>query len=137
MEEEKSEFPDSRPEIVCNDPNEVLKGNSLVYLVVNELVKNCAEGGATEIIVTAERGRVVVKDNVPHDDPGPLLENLNRERPESHKTNEQRVIKNTPGGVGIRWCRGVLQTLLHEESDLRFEATKGGKIQAIITWPTS
>lgn len=87
--------------------------------LVRELLSNCIKRKATAVWVTIDKGRLVVEDDVIHDNPETILSNLNSDTP---PTKEGRM--GTPG----------MRKLLDGHGGKLMYHKENGNIIAVATW---
>jgi len=115
------------------DPKVVVEGDIFLIntyernwlgVAVSELLGNCLrKKGVTTVKITIEDGRLVVEDDVIHEDPDEILLNLNSDKPKTEK-------KDRPGGAGIYNLRKILGW---RDGKLEYHADNG-RIIAVATW---
>jgi len=121
--------------IQIDDPEAGLVHDRDFCPVVTELVNNCLNAGADNVIVTVNWGCIIVEDDVEHtpEELGKILDNVRSEKPRTTKDPDPEF--GIPfGGVGIRSVRIDLNK---HDGSLDYEATQNGRIRAIASWSTS
>ena len=94
-----------------------------LLVVLSELLSNCLEKeGVTTVKIMIEKGRLVVEDDVVHDNAEAIVSKLNKEFVETTKEN------NRGGGI---W--GSRLSLGRRGGKLEY-LTEGGRIIAVATW---
>ena len=119
-------------EIQIDDSEAVLVHDRNFCPVVTELVNNCLNAGATRVVVTVNKGGIVVEDDVIHtpDELEKILANVRSEKPRTTKRPDPEL--GFPlGGVGIISVRA---DLARYEGSLNYEATEDGSIRAKASW---
>jgi len=112
---------------VVNDPEVVICEGSLLVAVLSELISNCLEQGANNIIVDIRPGLITVRDDVCHQNPEEVLNRVN-----SHfKDWPDRSTKEGIGGMGVVSSREVMEEF---SGSLEYRSTRNNRIIAIGKW---
>ena len=110
-------------EVISEGQVSLLNERIWLCIVVSELLGNCLEKkGVTTVKITIEDGRLVVEDDVVHDNAEELVSKLNAKKVETTKEDHF--------GVGI-W--GSRKELSDHDGKLEYH-TEGGRIIAVATW---
>ncbi len=122
--------------VVVEDRARILAAQPVLNLAVGELIKNCDEQGAMQVKVVVEGRTITIEDDLRYtkQELERRLTNLNDVRPQSQKDRNQRTVKGTPGGVGVRWVRDLLQTNFGKNSILSYQGTEARGIKACIVF---
>lgn len=110
-------------EVIFEGQASLLRERLWLWVVTSELLGNCLKKeGVTTVKITIENERLVVEDNVIHDDAEEIVLKLNSKKVETTKEGHF--------GMGI-W--GARINLSDHDGKLVYHA-EGGKIIAVATW---
>jgi len=99
--------------------------------IARELARNCFQEKAGRVEIRFGRRRMVVKDDIAHQDTTSILANVNSRCPQTNKRGFDLDLRAVPGGMGISFSRRELEA---HNGSLVYRATRNGIIRAVASW---